>query len=229
MDKVTKFCQNLEEQDKFLKVFQNLTKMISIYLKKNNSNRSLNFKYLSLLLQHSRQILNFTRTINEINEIKAKISTNLRNNFNVNKITDLLINVLKLLFYFFDNLSLLSEYKIISLDENTSKRTSALFSFFIDLIEIIFQFYEFYNLLKEKNKSEKNIISKDNKSESENKIEEYNKKILFSLVDISRKFADLLSSSNCSGISNFIFGVKINEVMINLCNLWSVLISILKH
>ncbi|MCQ2821666.1 MAG: PEX11 family protein [archaeon] len=226
MEKFSKFCDNSENKEKFIKVFQNLTRMTSIYLRDINQDVSLSFKYLSVLSKHARQLLNLTGTITEINEISNKINWDLKDNLNLNSITDIMIHIFRFLFYVFDNITLFSEYKILPFSYQTTKTIAGIFLFLVALIKFSLCLNEFYQLYKEKEKNEKALESNENISESQSKISNLNTNFILSFVKLSAKFGDLISTLNCSGVSYLLFGDKISDVLVSLGNIWSALVSI---
>lgn len=224
MESFSNLSIKADDKDKIIKVVQNLAKFTSNYLYQSNPELSTSLLALSNLSRDSRKLFNLFRSLKEFNEINNSILN--KEKYITLSYADIILKISKFFFYLFDNLSLISSLKLISLDKLKTGIIGNLFYTSITVCNISKSLYTLYSLLDEKEKREKNILSLPNIKDEKDK--ELNYKIVMSLVDISGKLCDLLMALNNSGLIQMIFGGKIKDSIIAFGGVWAGIVSIMQ-
>ena len=115
MESFSNLSIKADDKDKIIKVVQNLAKFTSNYLYQSNPELSTSLLALSNLSRDSRKLFNLFRSLKEFNEINNSILN--KEKYITLSYADIILKISKFFFYLFDNLSLISSLKLISLDK----------------------------------------------------------------------------------------------------------------
>lgn len=222
MDRFIGFLDKTEGKDKILKFLQYLGRFLEAIL---SDKYSINFISFSYAIRHSRQVFRIGKSVLELNSIRKMIKKVYLDNFS--RVFDILKSASMCTRWFFDNLSVLSAYKIISLDhrECTKAATTAwVFALLFNLTNCSREMMKSYAreaMLKEA------CIGKTTKWVVEN-LDELSQTRRKMILKIAKLIGDLIIASNGALIPYKILGKQFSEKWLGIGGMGSAVISIYK-
>lgn len=210
-----------DDKDKFIKVLQHISKLYGIYLGKSNPMLSHSLIVLSHSFKDSRKLFNLFRIVKEVNDFNNNFIKN--NKLLTSSLIDIVLQLSKVFYFLFDNVSLLCKFNIMKLNHSFSSKVGSCFYLSVLICSLCKDLYKLYTLLELKEK-EKKMISK----ESINiKGKDLNLEIVISFTTVTGKLGDLLGTLNGSGLSEVLFGKQITEGIVAIGGLWGGIVNII--
>lgn len=220
MEKFLRFLEKTEGRDKALKVIQYFGRFQKAVVSNKYTIRFMNLSYAARL---SRQIFRLGKSFLEINNIRKSIKKDFLDSFT--KILTILMSASMCTRWFFDNLSVLSAYKIIGLDhrELTKAATTAwAFALIFNLTNCSQEMMKSYAreaMLKETSigKSTRWVVDNlDELSQTRSKM----------ILEIAKTIGDLIIASNGALIPYKVLGKQFSEKWVGIGGVVSASISV---
>ena len=211
-----------DDKDKFIKVLQHISKLYGIYLRKTDPVLSRSLVTLSLSMGDSRKLFNLFRVVKEVNDFYNNFIKN--NKILTASLIDIVLQISKVFYYLFDNVSLLCKFDIMKMNHSYCSKVGSCYYLTILLCGLCKDLYKLYTLLELKEK-ERKMISKET---VERKGKDLNVEIVVTFAIITGKMGDLIGTLNSSGMSVMLFGKQIHEGLVAIGGLWGGLVNIIE-
>ena len=220
MEKLIKFLDKAEGRDKALKFVQYFGRFLKGVLSNNLSIRFINLSYS---IRFSRQFFRIGKSLLELQQIRRVLKRESMDS--ITRIIDILNKASLCTRWLFDNLSVLSAYKIIEMDhrELTKAATTAwVFALLFSLMNCSREMMKSYAreaMLKE------TAIGKTTKWVVENldELSETRRKLI---LEIAKNVGDFIIASNGALIPYRILGKQFSEKWVGIGGMASALISV---
>ncbi|CAD8111729.1 unnamed protein product [Paramecium primaurelia] len=217
LDSTVKWFNKTEGRDKICKVMQYGSRFLMWHLKTNSGNEQLSnqFKNLFQSTRDARKLFRLAKSLNELQTIIDKLGQNCKTSQEqVARALNILTRIWFLLYWVYDNLSVLSSIKFTTSDPKPLQKKAMTFWFIaiitnlVDTIRQLVVNFQYIQQNKNNQSASQQIINKQNQ----------NKTLYLNLIKI---FGDLMPAGQGSEFFPKVFKINLNDGVIGLGGLIS--------